>query len=264
MTDPYPHPLHMKVVNHLAYVWDGSWEPFYVGLEPQPMHKGSFYTHQQTKISADFPKLWPTSVVVSHNMMTDPYPHPLHMKVVNHLAYVWDGCGHHSMWVCSIIQCIKSSFGAKQQTKISADFPKLQLTWVVVTARWWVRIPIHCIWRLSITLHMCALDVGTIPCGFGASTNAWELILHSSANQDLSRLPKIVANKCSCNNMMTDPYPHPLLMIVANHIAYVWDGCCNHSMWVWSLNQCIRAHFTLISKPRFQLTSQNCSLHEWW
>jgi hypothetical protein len=30
-----------------------------------------------------------------------PYPHPQHLKVVNHLVYicVWSGCECHSMWV---------------------------------------------------------------------------------------------------------------------------------------------------------------------
>ena len=38
--DPYPHPLHMKVVvlPLICLVW--MWEAFHVGLEPQPLHKG--------------------------------------------------------------------------------------------------------------------------------------------------------------------------------------------------------------------------------
>jgi hypothetical protein len=40
MTDPYPHPLHMKVVNHLVCL-EWMWELFHVGMEPQPLqHEG--------------------------------------------------------------------------------------------------------------------------------------------------------------------------------------------------------------------------------
>jgi hypothetical protein len=37
---------------------------------------------------------------IGKDMMMDPNPnHPQHMnmKVVNHLSYVWRGCGNHSM-----------------------------------------------------------------------------------------------------------------------------------------------------------------------
>jgi hypothetical protein len=46
--------------------------------------------------------------------MMDPYPHPQHMKVVNHLSYVWSGCENQSMWVWSLNHCTWVSFGAKQ------------------------------------------------------------------------------------------------------------------------------------------------------
>jgi hypothetical protein len=31
------------------------------------------------------------------SMMTDPYPHPQHMKFAKHLVYVWGGYGYYSM-----------------------------------------------------------------------------------------------------------------------------------------------------------------------
>ncbi len=40
------------------------------------------------------------------------------------------------------------------------------------------------------------------------------------------------------------PYPHPQHMKVVTHLVYVWSGCGNHSMWVWSLNHCTRASFS--------------------
>ncbi len=38
MTDPYPHPQHLKVVNHVIYVW--VWEPFHMGLETRRLRHG--------------------------------------------------------------------------------------------------------------------------------------------------------------------------------------------------------------------------------
>jgi hypothetical protein len=32
-------------------------------------------------------------------MMTDPYPHPKHMKVIKHLIYVWNECANNSTWI---------------------------------------------------------------------------------------------------------------------------------------------------------------------
>ena len=54
MSDPYPHPQHMKIVNDLMCLkW--MWEPFHVGLEPQPLHHGIIlWAHQWPMISADF------------------------------------------------------------------------------------------------------------------------------------------------------------------------------------------------------------------
>jgi hypothetical protein len=43
-------------------------------------------------------QIW-TSKCGGNGIMTDPYPHPQHMKVVKHLVYVWIGYGNHSTWV---------------------------------------------------------------------------------------------------------------------------------------------------------------------
>ena len=55
---------------------------FHMGLEPQPLHKG-FIQHQAV-LTRDFsrlPKSGPATVGVN-GVMTDPYPHPQHMKDV--------------------------------------------------------------------------------------------------------------------------------------------------------------------------------------
>ena len=44
------------------------------------------------------PGFWLTFQILTdkcggNGTMTDPYLHPQHVKVVNHLSYVWRGCG---------------------------------------------------------------------------------------------------------------------------------------------------------------------------
>jgi hypothetical protein len=46
------------------------------------------------------------------------------------------------------------------------------------------------------------------------------------------------------NGMMMGPAAHSQLMKVLNHLVYVWSGCGNHSMWVWSLDQCTMILFS--------------------
>ena len=59
---------------------------------------------------------------------------------------------------------------------------KFSPTSVMVTAWWWFYNPIHNMWRLSINWNMFGVDkVGTIPCGFWASTTAhWYHLAPSS------------------------------------------------------------------------------------
>ena len=63
--------------------------------------------------------------LIGNGMMMDLYPHPQHMKVVNHFSYVWRGYGYHSMWISSLNQCTVVSFSAKQWPRIWACFPNL-------------------------------------------------------------------------------------------------------------------------------------------
>ena len=54
--------------------------------------------------------------------MMDPYPHPLHMKVVKHLLYVWRGSGNDSTWVWSLNQCETPSFGTQQGAALENSY----------------------------------------------------------------------------------------------------------------------------------------------
>jgi hypothetical protein len=50
MMDPNPHhPQHMKVVNHLSYVWKDCGNQFHVEFKPQPMHTGLIQRQAVTK-----------------------------------------------------------------------------------------------------------------------------------------------------------------------------------------------------------------------
>ena len=81
------------------------------------------------------PGFWLTSQIWANRcggngMMMDPYPHPQHMKVVNHLSYVWSGSGNHLMWVHGLNHSRMASINIWQGPRISAHFPNLgQQVW---------------------------------------------------------------------------------------------------------------------------------------
>jgi hypothetical protein len=106
----------------------------------------------------------------------DPFAHPQqHINVLKHPVYVWRRCGNHSALVWGLNQCSMTSFVAQLWHENFAyhQLPKFwaqQVWW-----KWfigWSSCPINCIWMFSNTLYMFELEVGTIPCGSGASTNA--------------------------------------------------------------------------------------------
>ena len=87
------------------------------------------------------------------------------------------------------------------------------------------------------------------------STKQWPRILVD--------LPNLHRQICWYNGMMMDPYPHPQHMKVVKQLSYVWSGCGNHSMWVWSLNHCTRASFSAKQWPRISADFQNPDLQVW-
>ena len=48
------------------------------------------------------------------------------------------------------------------------------------------------------------------------------------------------------NGAKVDPSAHPQHMNGIKHLLYVWSGCENHIMWVWSLNQCTLTSFVAL------------------
>jgi hypothetical protein len=91
----------MKVVNHLSYVRSGS------GNHLMWVYGLNHSTAGWPQLAPDKdPGFWLSTSQIwanrcgGNSMMMDPYPHPQHMKVVNHLSHVWSGSGNqHFMWV---------------------------------------------------------------------------------------------------------------------------------------------------------------------
>ena len=76
-------------------------------------------------------------------------------------------------------------------------------------------IPIHSIWRLSITLFIFVfgVDVSAIPCGFSTLTTApWNHLVPSSG-PCFQMTSQIWASNCGGNGMMTDPCPRVSLFV---------------------------------------------------
>ena len=117
---------------------------------------------------------------------------------------------------------------------------------------------------------MFGADVKSIPHGFGAPTTAQRL--HSAPSSDPGFQPtfKSLTHQCggdgngNGNGMMTDPYPHPQHMKVVKHLSYVWRGCVNHSMWVWSLKQCTRGSFSAKQRTKILDDFSNLEQQVWW
>ena len=68
---------------------------------------------------------------------------------------------------------------------------------------------------------MFGVDVGTIPCGFGASNNAEQLRSVPSSDTGFQLTPQIWADMCSGNGMMMVRYPHPQHLKVLSNTFHV-------------------------------------------
>ena len=100
MTDPYSHTAYEGSQSPSSMCLDLKWmcEPFHVGLAPQLLLcHGIICGHTSDTVQLTS-QIW-ANKCGSNGMMTDPYSHPQHMKVVNHFVYCWSGCVSHSMWV---------------------------------------------------------------------------------------------------------------------------------------------------------------------
>ena len=112
---------------------------------------------------------------------TDPYPHPQHIEDIDHFFMLWVDVGTISCGFRASTTVHGRIILHPAVTKDSSWPPESWLTNVVVSAWRQIHIPIHCIYSLSISFYMLWVDVGTIPCGFRASTTVHGHIIRRPA-----------------------------------------------------------------------------------
>jgi hypothetical protein len=113
----------MKVVKHLACVWHWCGIRFnWVGILNH-CSSPSFVARKLPRFLGDlFPKLCQQGLL---ECCMNPYAHPLHMKVVKHLACVWHWCGINLDWVYSLNHCTSPSFVAQELPRFLGDLQSL-------------------------------------------------------------------------------------------------------------------------------------------
>ena len=173
--------------------------------------------------------------------------------------YMYDmdyGCVIHSGWVWSHIACVMVWF--------AVWFPKSGLAPAWIMKWWWIHMPIHCIWRLCNTLYMYDMDVWSTLGGSEASLLVLWYGLQLNSDPGFWLISQIWASTCLNNEVVMDPYAHPLHMKVVKHLVYVWYGCVIHSGWVMSLNACVVVRFVDQQWPRILADFPNLGYHLPW
>ncbi len=172
MVDLSAHPQHMNGLKRFVNVWSGCGS-----------HSMWVWSLNYCTLISFVVSLWPRKSANSlkflaykngaSGVMVDPSALPQHRNGLKLLLYVWSGCRNHLMWVWGLNHCTLTSCVASLWHRKSANSLNSVATSMVVVAWWWTNLPIHShsIWMISNTLYMYEVDVGTIPCGFWASTN---------------------------------------------------------------------------------------------
>jgi hypothetical protein len=170
------------------------------------------------------------------------------MKVVKRLACVWHWYGINLDWVYSLNHCISPSFVAQELPRFLGDFPKLG-QWE--QPKCCIHIHIHSIWKLSNTLHVSDIDVGSILIGSTASITALHHHLLPRKYQDFLVFSQCIVSRGCWNVVRTHPYANPQHMKFVKHLACVWHWCGINLDWVYSLNHCTSQSFVAQALPRF-------------
>jgi len=85
----------MKCVKHLSFLFGVDVGTIQHGFGASNTARG-LHWHQAASSDPGFQLTFPNLDGLVSGMMTNPYPHPKHMKVIKNLSYVWSGCGNHS------------------------------------------------------------------------------------------------------------------------------------------------------------------------
>ena len=105
--------------------------------------------------------------------MVVPSAYPQHMNVLIHLNMFGMEVGTIPCrsGASTLNQYTLTSFVGHLWPRNLAKILNIQPTRMVVVAWWWIHLLTTCIWMFSATLYLSGVDVGTIPCGSGASAN---------------------------------------------------------------------------------------------
>ena len=86
---PHVHPQHIKVLKHIVYIWYGC------GMQSTGLWSlnHDFKTWLTLRSNTpNFPKI-DTHLQRQISVRVHPHVHPQHTRVLNHIVYVWYGCG---------------------------------------------------------------------------------------------------------------------------------------------------------------------------
>ena len=119
----------------------------------------------------------------------------------------------------------------------------------VVAAWWWILLSIHIIW---------------IPGASTDSTTAQQFGMMPSSNPGFQPTPPICTNSCSGSGRVMGCSAHPHHIKVVKHLAYVWNWCENHAMWVCSFNRSSMVWFNAQKQLRISAAFSNLGHHVWW
>jgi hypothetical protein len=173
------------------------------------------------------------------------------MKVLIHLACVWHWCGISFDWVYSLNHYTSPSFVAQEFPRYPRWLPKAWSMRAALMLLGRIHIHIHSIWRLSNTLHVSDIDVGSILIGSTASITAFHHHLLPRNYPDFYVTSQSLDSRSCWNVVRMDPFVHPLHMKVVKHLACVWHWYEICFDWVYSLNHCTSPSFVAQELPRF-------------
>ena len=192
------------------------WEPCNAGLQPQLQLNGTVWCPKAIQEFSCIVKSWSPCMVVT--------------------ASRWIHLSIHTKWMLSNTLIILYVLLGTIPGESTASTTAHGIVWcpavtraAVVAAWWWIFLPIHIIWIMSLTMVMFEIDVGTMPWVSAAwTTGQWygkmtRIITGSQLHSQI-----LIIKRCCKGNVMA-PYVHPHHMNVVKQLLYVRCAFRNHS-----------------------------------